>query len=91
MLLLLSSEEGHDGTQVAPYQQMAAMLRDMDTLAANHWDAAAAQFRDWGNHTEAVELQWRTLQTPDGRPISRDLIRVAGPPPPVPQFVPHFG
>lgn len=70
---------------------LAAQLADVGHLTRMHWDAPAQQFRDWGNHTEAVRLQWVQWTTPDGRPAKTALVRVVGDPAPSPQFVPHFG
>ena len=77
--------------QAQQYAEEAAGLGSFARLLDLHWDAAAQQFRDWGNHTQDVALQWQVNRLPDGRIVSRELVRVVQGNPPEPQFVPHFG
>ena len=77
--------------QAQQYAEEAARLGSFARLLDLHWDAAAQQFRDWGNHTQDVALQWQVNRLPNGRIVSRELVRVVQGEPPEPQFVPHFG
>ncbi len=43
--------------QVAPVQELHAQLSNVAFLDQMHLDRAAQQYRDWGNHTEAVDMQ----------------------------------
>ena len=43
--------------QVGPFAATAALLEDFDLLNQLHLDAATGQYRDWGNHTEGVQLR----------------------------------
>ena len=77
--------------KVQPHADLAARLGSVPRLLELHWDDAAGQLRDWGNHTQDVLLRWAGQQLPDGRVVRRELIRVVDGEPPRPQFVPHFG
>lgn len=63
-------------------------LQLLDTL---HLDAASGQYRDWGRHTEAVELQWVVSDGQNGQSERRLVRVVTNGLPPVLQLVPHFG
>lgn len=86
--------------QVEPYRKLAEATADLDQLNRFHWDAEAAQYRDWGNHSEAVRLDWRYLDLPEvwngmrvpaeARRRRLDLVRFVDEPPRL-RFVPHFG
>ncbi|CAL8462054.1 g1585 [Coccomyxa elongata] len=77
--------------KVAPVQELHAQLSNAAFLDQMHLDRAAQQYRDWGNHTEAVDMQWVESRTPEGYVVGRSYVRVVGQPPPRPQLVPHFG
>jgi mannosyl-oligosaccharide glucosidase len=73
--------------EVAAFNATAARLEDFEELMALHWDEEAHQFRDWGNHTEDVELR-----AAGGRPgVDPERALIEGGEPPRPRFVPHFG
>ena len=50
--------------QVAAYGKLAAQLSDLGHLNSMHYDPRAGQYRDWGNHTEDVRLDWRYADIP---------------------------
>jgi hypothetical protein len=50
--------------QVAPIQEVHAQLSDVAFLDRMHLDRRAEQYRDWGNHTEAVDMQVCFLMAP---------------------------
>ena len=77
--------------QAQQYAEEAARLGSFTRLLDLHWDAAAEQFRDWGNHTQDVALHWQVHKLPNGRVVSRELVRVVQGRAPEAQFVPHFG
>lgn len=77
--------------QILPIKEMEQKLGSFHDLNKMHLDRAAMQYRDWGNHTEAVAMQWAEAQSPEGYTLQRVYIRVTGQPGPSPQFVPHFG
>ena len=86
--------------QVKPYERLAAQLLDFQHLNKLHLDSAAQQYRDWGNHTEDVRLDWRFVEVPQqwqpadsptrGMRRRLDMVRFVDSPP-HPQFVPHYG
>ena len=43
--------------QVAAVEELHAQLSNVAFLDRMHLDRAAQQYRDWGNHTEAVDMQ----------------------------------
>lgn len=47
----------YSAMQVAPVQELHAQLSNVAFLDQMHLDRAAQQYRDWGNHTEAVDMQ----------------------------------
>lgn len=48
----------------------------MERLQALHYDAGSGTFRDYGLHTEAVEMVWRDLPVPEGQPPQVGYVRV---------------
>lgn len=46
--------------QVLPIQKVHTQLSDVAFLDRMHLDRGAQQYRDWGNHTEAVDMQARS-------------------------------
>ena len=50
--------------QAQQYAEEAAKLGSFPQLLKLHWDAAAQQFRDWGNHTQDVALHWQVRAIP---------------------------
>ncbi len=79
------------GVQVGAIQETAQQLSDVRRLNELHYDRAAGQYRDWGEHTEAVSMQWVDWKTPEGHFVKRSLVRVVEKPEPSLQLVPHFG
>ena len=78
--------------QVLPFEQTAQLLEDVTSLKDLHFDAATGHFLDYGNHTEALQLQHVVYNTPQGQfrgPLQRRLMDPSRPP--GPQLVPHFG
>jgi mannosyl-oligosaccharide glucosidase len=82
---------------VSQYEKMATKLSKLGPLNRMHYDPKAGQYRDWGNHTEDVRLEWRYVDVPVqwqsqvGSSRRRlDMVRHVGRPP-IPSFVPHFG
>ena len=79
--------------EATKYSALATELSDMRIMDRLHFDRDSGQYRDWGRHTEDVELAW-TIVKEEGQPSSRqELLRVRKPggQGPVPQYVPHFG
>lgn len=86
--------------QVEPYATLASRLADVRHLNEMHYDSRTRQYRDWGNHTEDVKLDWRYIelprewqgvQLPEGANRRRyDMVRYVSTPPRL-QFVPHYG
>ena len=79
------------GKQVAAIQETAQRLSDMGRLNELHHDRQTGQYRDWGEHTEAISMQWAEWKTPEGQIMKRNLVRAVGQPDPALQSVPHFG
>lgn len=79
--------------QVQPFEQTATMLEDLQSLKQLHYDAASGQFLDFGNHSEAMQLQQLMYRTPQGAIVKGPLQRALVDPsqPPKLQLVPHFG
>ena len=77
--------------QVGAIQETARQLSDVRRLNELHYERKAGQYRDWGEHTEAVAMQWVEWKTPEGRFVKRSLVRAVGKPEPSLQLVPHFG
>lgn len=78
--------------QVLPFQQTAEFLEDISSLNALHYNSKTGQFLDYGNHSEAMQLQpviYRTPQGPVRGPLQRRLMDPSQPP--RLQLVPHFG
>lgn len=78
--------------QVRPFEQTAQLLEDINSLKALHYDSKTGQFLDYGNHSEAMQLQPVVYQTPQGLvrgPLQRRLMDASQPP--RLQLVPHFG
>lgn len=69
------------------------MLEDLESLKQLHYDAATGQFLDFGNHSEAMQLQQVMYRTQQGGLVRGPLHRVLTDPtqPPTLQLVPHFG
>jgi hypothetical protein len=53
---------------VQRYAAAAAAIGSIDRLKALHFDAASGTFRDYGLHTEAVQMVWRDVAMPEGQP-----------------------
>lgn len=79
--------------QVQPFEHTAAMLQDLQSLTKLHYDPAVGQFLDFGNHSEAMQLQQVMYRTPQGGLVRGPLQRTLTDPsqPPKLQLVPHFG
>ncbi|KAK9823782.1 hypothetical protein WJX72_005454 [[Myrmecia] bisecta] len=89
-LVSIGTHMGLPAHQVAPYQETVALLGDVASLNALHYDASRGQYLDYGYHTEDVSLKWMLQRAPDGGVVARELRRMVGAPPKL-QFVPHFG
>ncbi|KAK3285625.1 hypothetical protein CYMTET_6780 [Cymbomonas tetramitiformis] len=61
----MAQAAGLPESRSAPYAATAARLEDDDELRELHFDSAAGVFADFGNHSEAVKLEW---VWPTGRP-----------------------
>lgn len=57
---------GAPAKSVAKYESAAAAIGSMERLRDLHYDPASGQFRDYGLHTEDVELVWRETPQPNG-------------------------
>lgn len=78
--------------QVVPFEQTAQLLEDMQSLKRLHYSESTGQFLDYGNHTEAMQLQHVIHRTPQGNfrgPLQRHLVDPSQAP--KLQLVPHFG
>ena len=81
-----------DSAQVRPFEQTAQLLEDINSLKALHYDRKTGQFLDYGNHSEAMQLQPLVYKTPQGLvkgPLQRTLVDPSQPP--RLQLVPQFG
>lgn len=58
---------GAPAKAVAKYASAAAAIGSMDRLLQFHYDAGSGHFRDWGLHSEEVELVWRQLPVQPGQ------------------------
>ena len=69
------------------------MLEDLESLKRLHQDPESGQFLDFGNHSEAMQLQQVMYRTPQGGLVRGPLQRSLTDPsqPPQLQLVPHFG
>lgn len=76
------------GEPAGGYQHMAERLADNQLLDEHHWAEALGTFADYGNHTQAVALEWeRPRPLPPGQPLPPPrLLRVVRKPPKL-QFV----
>ena len=76
-----------------PFEQTAILLGDLQSLRQLHYDSSSGQFLDFGNHSEAMQLQQVMYRTPQGGlvrgPLQRSLTDSSQPP--RLQLVPHFG
>lgn len=59
---------GAPAKAVHRYASAAAAIGSMDRLRALHYDADSGTFRDYGLHTEAVQLVWKDVPVPEGQP-----------------------
>lgn len=78
--------------QVQPFQQTAELLEDVNSLKTLHYDSKTGQFLDYGNHSEAMQLQPVVYRIPQGLvrgPLQRRLMDPSQTP--RLQLVPHFG
>ncbi|XP_048366190.1 mannosyl-oligosaccharide glucosidase isoform X1 [Sphaerodactylus townsendi] len=78
----------HLGEPAGDYQHMAKLLADNQLLEQHHWAKALSTFADYGNHTQAVALEWEKPRPPSpGQPLPPPrLLRVVRKPPRL-QFV----
>ncbi|XP_054846005.1 mannosyl-oligosaccharide glucosidase isoform X2 [Eublepharis macularius] len=78
----------HLGEPGGEYQHMAEVLVDNQLLEQHHWAEVLGTFADFGNHTQAVALEWeRPRPPPPGQPPPTPrLLRVVRKPPKL-QFV----
>ncbi|WIA10052.1 hypothetical protein OEZ85_010262 [Tetradesmus obliquus] len=81
---------GAPAKAVAKYAAAAEAIGSMQRLRELHYDAASGQFRDYGLHSEAVEMVWRNVPVPEGAAPKRELVRQVNEPPQL-QLVPCFG
>ncbi|DBA80547.1 TPA: hypothetical protein ACH3X1_007808 [Trebouxia sp. C0004] len=78
--------------EVLPFEKTAELLEDIQSLKRLHFSDSTGQFLDYGNHTEAIQLQHVIHRTPQGNfrgPLQRHLVDPSQPP--KLQLVPHFG
>jgi hypothetical protein len=66
---------GAPAKAVQRYASAASALGSIERLKALHYHAPSGTFRDYGLHTEAVEMVWRDVQVPEGQPPQ---VRAAG-------------
>ncbi|EFN57426.1 hypothetical protein CHLNCDRAFT_20925, partial [Chlorella variabilis] len=91
-LATIGSNLGLPHKQVQPFLESAAWLEDFERLNALHLDEASGEYRDWGSHTEDVELRRPMATLSDGRQVpTGDMQRVVIGQPPRLQLVPQFG
>ena len=75
-----------------PFERTAQLLEDMHNLKKLHYSQDRGQFLDYGNHSEAMQLQHVVHSTPQGNfrgPLQRKLMDPSQPP--KLQLIPHFG
>ena len=88
--------------QYGPTLLLSHQLMNITLLDSLHYDSQASQYRDWGNHTEDVELRnWYPGLpiVPKGQRLPDDILKHARSnglvrfvdKAPEPMFVPHFG
>ena len=68
LLLLFTLSIGAPAKAVQRYASAASALGSIERLKALHYHAPSGTFRDYGLHTEAVEMVWRDVQVPEGQP-----------------------
>lgn len=91
-LATVGSNLGLPTKEVRPFLEGAAWLEDFGRLNELHWDEGSGEYRDWGNHTEDVELQQPVQMLADGRRVPvGDMQRVVTGRQPRPQLVPQYG
>lgn len=66
LLHALLPASGAPAKAVAKYAAAAEAIGSMQRLRELHYDAASGQFRDYGLHSEAVEMVWRNVPVPEG-------------------------
>lgn len=72
---------GAPANAVGKYASAAATIGSLQRLKSLHFDPATGQFRDYGLHTEDVEMVWRDTPQPNGQPAKvRDMHTGAAPP-----------
>ncbi|GAB4823973.1 hypothetical protein N2152v2_011019 [Parachlorella kessleri] len=90
-LATIGANLGMPDSEVSPFAATAALLEDFELLNRLHLDPTTGQYRDWGNHTEGVELRKPVMVMRNGRQQpygeKRRVVHEA----PRQQFVPHFG
>lgn len=62
---LLAGCAGAPAKSVQRYASAAAAIGSIDRLKTLHYDAASGTFRDYGLHTEAVQMVWRDVPVPE--------------------------
>jgi hypothetical protein len=58
---------GAPAKAVQRYSSAAAAIGSIERLKALHYHAPSGTFRDYGLHTESVEMVWRDVQVPEGQ------------------------
>ncbi|XP_067389611.1 mannosyl-oligosaccharide glucosidase isoform X2 [Emydura macquarii macquarii] len=82
------------GEPAAEYRRMQRALSDNALLEQQHWAEQLGAFADFGNHSQAVGLEWEKATVPPGQPRHQlpapRLVRVVRKPPKL-QFVGALG
>lgn len=60
---------GAPAKSVAKYAAAAKAIGSMQRLRELHFDAASGEFRDYGLHSEDVQMVWRDVPVPEGSPL----------------------
>jgi hypothetical protein len=63
-----SPPSGAPAKSVAKYAAAAQAIGSMQRLRELHYDAVSGEFRDYGLHSEGVEMVWRDVPVPEGAP-----------------------
>lgn len=58
---------GAPAKAVQRYASAATALGSVERLKALHYDEASGHFRDYGLHTEEVQLVWKDVPVPEGQ------------------------
>jgi len=59
---------GAPAKAITRYASAAAAIGSLERLRSLHYDAASGTFRDYGLHTDEVQLVWRDVAVPEGQP-----------------------